>query len=453
MSIKTIILGCVAFGIATSGLLINKFQSSTDEANYVPRYAEKELYKGHADYVDYLHSLKANQITGEIDINEYNKVRQEVLAIGKKNDKTALNMVWDQMGPDNVGGRTRAVLVDNNNSNIIYAGSVAGGLYVSNDNAGTWTPLGEMADNLSVSCITQTASGRIFFGTGSTFEGSGGHIQGSPGFLGNGVYEYVPSSGQVLPVLVNSGSIPNNASNAPLTFINAIASKGERLYVGTMDGMIWADPVAGTYPTIVTSWTNPIHVISGNPLMETGTVNDIDIASNGSMVVCFAGKVYHSFSDADDSFTRTGIPGSRLSAAIAPSDPNYIYVVATSGTLNGLYLSTTFDGSNLPVFDKVIPGGAPSIDPFLQNGGTGTPQGSYDQCIAVDPSNKERCIVGGIQLYVFNLIPTSVPLGGDWTKLAHLFDDGQDPFYMHADKHTIFWKDPNTIYIGNDGGV
>ena len=328
MNLRTIIFGCIAASVAVTGGIINKLQNTTTESSYIPRSVKKEMDKGFAGYAEYIHSIRANQITGEIDMDAYNKAKSEVLALSKMNSNNkALNMVWEQKGPDNVGGRTRAVLVDNSNSNIVYAGSIAGGLFVSTDGAGTWTSVGDMADNLAISCITQTASGRIFFGTGSSFESINGTSRGTPGFVGNGVYEYVPSSGAVLPVLVNSGTVPNNSTSSALSVINAIAAKGERLYVGTKNGMLYADPTSGTYPTTTAGWTNPIYIIFPT-LKQTGTVHDIDIAPNGSMVVSFNNKIYHSFSDADNSFTQTDFLGNkRISAAIAPSDPNYIYVL------------------------------------------------------------------------------------------------------------------------------
>jgi|GEM_PF-635848 len=464
MNIRTIIFGCVAAGLAATGGLLSKLQNTNTEATYIPRGVETELSKGHAGYAEYMHSIRANGVTGEIDMDAYNKAKQEVLALGKTNNKT-LNMQWDHKGPDNVGGRTRAILVDKDNPNLIYAGSISGGLFVSTDGASTWTPVTNMADNLAISCITQTSTGRIFFGTGSTFENFNKHdgrAQGSPGFVGNGVYEYVPSTQTVLPVLVNSGTIPNNNGNETgLNVINAIAAKGERLYIGTGDGMLYADPTAGTYPTTTGLWTNPIY-LSFPTLKQEAVIQDIDVSSNGSMIVCLANKVYYSSSDADNSFTEVPFSGmDRISAAIAPSDPNYIYLLVSKGIvqgpiisyeLNGLYLSTSFDVNNAPVFENVVPSGAKTIDPFLQNEGTGSGQGDYDQAIAVDPSNRGRCLVGGVQLYEFDLVPGSNPVGGSWTKIAHLNENGSS-YYMHADKHTIFWKDPNTIYFGTDGGI
>jgi hypothetical protein len=53
-----------------------------------------------------------------------------------KSDKT--NMQWIEMGPSNQGGRIKTVLIDKNNSNLIYAGAIAGGLWKST----TSVPLG-----------------------------------------------------------------------------------------------------------------------------------------------------------------------------------------------------------------------------------------------------------------------------------------------------------------------
>ena len=450
MNIKTIILGCVAVSVATGAAFLSN-TPTTDQASYIPRSADKSDERSIAGYQAYMTAIRGNQLTGEIDINLVSNVRNNISTLSKQNNKAALGLTWANQGPNNVGGRTRAMLIDKDNANILYAGSVAGGLYVSTDAAGTWNPVAEMADNLAISCITQTASGRIFFGTGSTFETTGGTNTGSPGFIGNGVYEYVPSSGQVLPVLVNPGSIPNNSSSPNLTFINAIASKGDRLYVGTAKGMQYADPDgSGLYPTSVINWTNPIHTLQGGSNLEKGRVLDIDVTPSGSIVACFNSKVYHSLSDADDSFTKTTIPGSRLSAAISPQDPDYIYVVSTTGDLNNVYLSNSFDGDNKPEFAVIVPGNVPAQDPFLQDDGTG-PQGTWDQCIAVDPNDKNHLLVGGIQLYEYRAV-SSTPGPGSWVKITHKVQEAGPPLYMHADKHTFAWRG-NTIYTGSDGGI
>src|SRR6185436_153354 len=58
-------------------------------------------------------------------------------------------------GPWNVGGRTRAIAVDVTNENIIFAGSVNGGLWRSTDGGATWTRVSPMNQNPSVTWIEQ----------------------------------------------------------------------------------------------------------------------------------------------------------------------------------------------------------------------------------------------------------------------------------------------------------
>jgi hypothetical protein len=451
MNIKSILIGSLAVGLAVGGSLLMNNQE--ENSSYAPRLnADSQSNEGRAEY---MHMLRQDPATGLVDQSLVNQARNEVISRSKTKSKSSLGMNWIQQGPDNVGGRTRALLIDRNNSNVLYAGSVTGGLFVSTNEGINWTPVsgmqGVLGSNLAVSCITQTANGRIFFGTGATFESGGGN--GGSGAIGNGVYEYVPSSGAVVPVITNSTAVPNNNSNSFWSATNAIASYGNRLYLGTRDGMVWADPNgSGIYPTTISGWTNPIYTTG--TILETNTVQDIDVASDGSMLVCFGGKAYISNqTDAVGSFTKKSFSGSRLSGAIAPSNPNVMYILGSSGVLAGLSITIDKGAS----WDVIVPPGVStgtpsSKDPFVQNDGTGG-QGGYDDAIAVNPGDWGHIIVGGVQLYEWKYNAGSNPIGGSWLRSATLFELATNPYYVHADKHTIVWKNSSTVYIGSDGGI
>lgn len=456
MNNKLIVVGSMAVIALTAGL---SYFNTTKDINsvYQPKeYGKSETRSNPEKVFEYINSLRANPQTGVVDFNEYQKVKGEVMKLAERKNKAALGLMWEQMGPDNVGGRGRAILVDKYNPNTVYAGSISSGLYVSYNQGNTWNHINPLGDNLAVSCITQTDNGRIFFGTGSAFENPNGSSLGSPGFPGNGVYEYVPSTGQVVPVLV-ANTIPVNSTNGALNVVNAIAARGNRLYIG-VKGLHYADPdTNGDYPTTLSGWTNPI-VLPGPNVPETSMVHDIDVATDGSMLVSFSNKIYLSPNGSPNSFTIRGVVGaSRISAAIAPSDPNVMYVISSNAG-QVLNPGTTSDPRGLEVsLDKgvtwhtVIPGGIPSIDVFRQYDGTGG-QGGWDQAIAVDPSNPDRVLVGGVQFYEFNLNRTSSPLGGNWVKAAVL-NSFATPYYIHADNHSMHWYDANTVFVIGDGGV
>jgi Secretion system C-terminal sorting domain len=444
MNIKTIVIGSLAVSLAVGATYL-KLSSDNQKAVYTPIDRSALFYDGPEEVNKYLNLLRGNPSTGVVDMADYYAARAEVMAISKKNNKAALGMQWDQMGPDNVGGRTRAVLVDRNNINTVYAGSIAGGLFVSTDGSNTWTPVNSLGDNLAVSCITQTANGRVFFGTGSDFESwKTGTGLGTPGFPGNGIYEYVPATQTVVPIATNT-TVPVNTLSGDFATINQITAYGNRLYIGlsTGRGLFYADPDGnGDYPTTLAGgWINPIPT-------ETGAVHDVVVASDGTVAVSYGNEVWISPDGTLGSFVQNNFPGSsRSSVAIAPSNPNFMYVVGTSnsGTLTNLWMSIDKGVS----WDVVIPGGVPSFDPFVQLSGTGG-QGGYDQCIAVDPSNPGRVMVGGIQYYEFNYNPNANPIGGNWFPSASM---NGGPTFIHADKHTIEWVDANTVYVGGDGGV
>ena len=87
--------------------------------------------QGFKGAIEYLHRLKANQ-NGEIPIEAVINARKQVEARrGSRSSALNTTLLWTEMGPDNVGGRTRAILIDKDNPNLIYAGGVSGGLWKS----------------------------------------------------------------------------------------------------------------------------------------------------------------------------------------------------------------------------------------------------------------------------------------------------------------------------------
>jgi hypothetical protein len=76
-----------------------------------------------------------------LDVNTGEPVSQETLAqidqeIRKKG--TSKSIVFESLGPDNIGGRTRAICIDRSNINRVWAGGVSGGLFVSNNKGNFW---------------------------------------------------------------------------------------------------------------------------------------------------------------------------------------------------------------------------------------------------------------------------------------------------------------------------
>ncbi len=87
--------------------------------------------------------------------------------------KTAAKLPWVERGPNNVGGRTRGLIVDPADParKTWYAGSVGGGIWKTTDGGQTWANKTPELPNLATTSLAQAASNPnvIYAGTGEGF--------------------------------------------------------------------------------------------------------------------------------------------------------------------------------------------------------------------------------------------------------------------------------------------
>ena len=114
-------------------------------------------------------------------IESANRHVQNQLNIQKKKAQTNSaipNVVWKERGPNNIGGRTRAIMFDSNdpNKHKLWAGGVSGGIWSLDDYTNTsinWHKVDDFWENLAVSTIAYDPSNTNIFYVG-TGEMSGG---------------------------------------------------------------------------------------------------------------------------------------------------------------------------------------------------------------------------------------------------------------------------------------
>ena len=104
--------------------------------------------------------------------------------------KTQSTLTWTQMGPDTLGGRTRALAIDVTDGNTILAGAVSGGIWKSTDGGASWSQTLTPTQLLSVTTIAQdTRTGQEdtwYAGTGE-YTGNSAGATGAT-FFGDGIY-------------------------------------------------------------------------------------------------------------------------------------------------------------------------------------------------------------------------------------------------------------------------
>ena len=383
-------------------------------------------------------NIRKNPLTGKVDAEDVLRARQQVETMSRDGNPNSqvLTLNWSELGPDNFGGRTRAILIDRNNANKIYAGGVAGGLWISTNAGMSWTKYNDGLQNLCVSAICQTTTGDIYFGTGEGLYGLWGGGTGS--FLGGGVWKSI-DNGVTFTRLTATIPVANN-TNTEWAAVNAMAAdptNSSRIYAATDEG-IRSTSDGGT------TWEDPV---DATPLGRQAA--DVEVASNGNVYAVYNSQCFKSLNGDNGTYTNLSTGGnmlpaaglSRLEIAISPDDANYIYASAakTIGTLHNIYRSIDAGAS----WTIIGAGGSQLFEPFGSNA-----QGFYDNTIAVYPTNKNMILMGGVTLWRWSTTQ-------GWVQVDSGFDDPSNPWYVHSDKHAIKFVsgNPNIVYIGCDGGI
>jgi len=381
-------------------------------------FSTKETENETQSILNYFELILSRQAgpTGKVEASDVYQVEQQIQNLSSSQNKTnGSTLIWNELGPDNVGGRTLGILADNQHNGWIYAGAASGGVWLSKTGGSSWYHISNNSDfyeNLCVSSITQTPNGDIYFGTG---EGSFG------GLRGGGVWRKDKDSTEFRRLNKTNPAVGGTIWNN--TNFMAASSKRNRVYAGNEGGLYISDNNGA-------SWTIASGATSGN-------CTEVKADSDGTVVAIINKKIYISTNDGDAfTLSSNGLPSvglvGRSTVAISSKNTNYIYCVYSKTGTNDCYGAyRTIDKG---VTWKLIEAGNPYFNPFND-------QGWYDICSAVDPENENRLFLGGVTFWEWN---------GPGTNFMRTGTN------IHSDLHNITIDrrtNPYTIVIGSDGGV
>jgi hypothetical protein len=423
-------------------------EGEEEEEENENRLTKQYESQGISDYYKWIRSQKIDPATGNINMDAFYTAWAQTKAAKAAADVTktasAATLVMESLGPTNQGGRTRSVLCDKNNPNIIYAASVGGGIYRSTTGGSSWFPVNglDALNAMPMASFTQDSEGHIYVGTGeklvngSCLGGMSGAIDGADALPGNGIYKSTDSglSFQVIPSTEAVGT--GVSTTAAFAFTMKMASKtgSKGIFAATNSGLRYS------------SDGNTFTVIPG----MTGSFYDVDVATDDVVYAIKDPALVYKSTDGGASFTlipgTSGMPSSgvRKELSVSPQDPNYVYVVnvqSCTGCLEGVYQST--DGS--VTFTTIGEGGSSTFDPMSNSLQC---QGTYDLAIAVDPANKNRVFVAGVGMWSWSST-------NGWNQMTNFNADPTSERYVHADIQNLYFHptNPNILYIACDGGV
>lgn len=361
-------------------------------------------------------------------LEAYNMVKE--MQAKRKDEPAAIdNVQWVERGPNNVAGRTRAVMFDPNDASAkkVWAGAVGGGLWYNmdiTDERVQWQPVNDMMSNLAISTIAYDPSNTQVFYMGTGL-GYSSQIQGE------GIWK----------------SNDAGATWSQLASTDRTAFQFVQKIVVLSDGVVLANTLSGTWRSTNggDTWGSVI----------SGRMSDIEIASDGTIYstqgVNSAGAIFKS---TDNGINWTDITPSsqtdptRIEIVSAPSNPNRLYAVADGGTAS----------TDVAWFMKSEDAGETWTDVTIplqteQDCSIGTNhftrgQAGFDLISLIHPENPDVLLVGGIDIH------RSLDAGATWELVSYWTGSFCDDL-VHADQHEMVSRPgyPEQAIFGNDGGV
>lgn len=378
---------------------------------------------------------------------------------------------WQERGPNNVAGRTRAVLIDSrdNTGNTVFAASVSGGIWRTTNFKATnptWTPVNENMGSLAVCALAQDPSNPSVL-----YAGTGEGWFNVDAVRGNGIWKS-SDGGSTWNKLASTDSTASNSSHN-FDYIQDIVvnSSGVVFASGRPSrfcnrGGVFRSADGGT------SWTRVIG--TQQPWAQTcaaGIYNyygaDLELASNGDVYATTGyintgasdtanyGRIFRSSAAINGTnvgvsgtwvdITPTGTIWQRIEMAVSPSNPAVLYALL-EGQGNGIGaikksidFGATWTDATLPSWCNQ---GVTSSD--FTNG-----QAFYDLIVQVDPNNPNTVYIGGIDIL------KSTDGGATWTQVTQWAGKCTTLPIIHADQHNIqFLPGSSTEMIAaNDGGI
>lgn len=436
MKRNKLILGTVSLAaVAVAGVMVSglKTEDSGYESVSLTAASDSKKIDGFNQWWKEHH---INSETGEMMTTEqFQQGLREARMIASFQPKVS-GFDWNEQGPENVGGRTRAILVDQQDENHLYAASVSGGLFETFNKGSRWYRVTDWDAFMFITSMCQTANGTVFVGTGDSRDFSESSFVGGRGVW----YKTTGSSGWT--------QVPGTSS----------ANIGELVSSGNNNTIFFCGPGQGLQKwTIGDASVTSLGAAQGLP---NGSCSEVEMSKDGQVIIAFysTGARVMVSTDGGQNFTQVSgsasgatIPsgsGSRFEFTISPQRVNGEYICYAAGTnayTGGVFRSSD-SGRN---WSQIAPG---TNDESSQVNFYGTGQGIYNSVVKTDPTDYDRLILGGVDLYEWQLA-TSAPVTGGWQQLSLWFAAEWSPSYVHADNHDIVFDSQNRMYIGNDGGI
>ncbi|MCX7551575.1 PA domain-containing protein [Xanthomarina sp. F2636L] len=353
----------------------------------------------------------------------------------------AMDNGWLERGPNNVGGRTRAVMFDPNDAsdNTVFAGGVSGGLWkntnISSVNS-VWTRV-DIPENLAVSVITYDPNdiNTFYVGTGESYVG---HTDGSVN--GDGLWKSTDGGDTWTNIFGGNTGTSYFVSASTIT-VNSPAG---------VAGNYQSFPTTAFGPEITSTITGDFIMANDPSGVPTQGCTSFGPSATGKIAVirrgecAFVDKVKNAQNaGAIGAIVLNNVPGEPVpmggtdatitipSVMISMTDGDILEAAMASGTVNGSLNPASGD------FTAMVVPGVQQINDVKVRNNAGNSEIYVAASDAVYGSSNAATTIGGLTYGLYK----SVDGGANWSEVS---------LPLTADGHKYA---PNDLEIGPNGKI
>ncbi|MCH2195894.1 T9SS type A sorting domain-containing protein [Kordia sp.] len=401
-------------------------------------------------------------------------------SIEKRTPGDAMDNTWQDRGPNNIGGRTRALMFDPNDINNanssddytrVFAGGVAGGLWVNEDITdanSSWQLVEGFPGNLSVTVIVSDPndSNIMYIGSGESYTANT-----ASNTVGGGVFKST-DGGVTWQLMIGGNTGTTQNINGVLVvdgifYVNDVVARDNN---GTTE--VYATFASGGY----SSASGPFNILG---FSERGLSKSTDAGVNWSRFpIQFPNGTYMNPNDIEldlnnDIWVTTTSDnfGNQGGAIFTSSDGvtfNSVFTLPNtqrtelepSSTTPGTFwiAADVGNGSQANIYQTTDSFATITILNEPNDADNGIPASDYTRQQAfynlpIEADENDNLYVGGIDLFKYDNTANSWDQISKWSNNPGL--GGLNISLVHADQHAIVFRpnDNTQAIIGNDGGV
>ncbi|MEP7234976.1 MAG: T9SS type A sorting domain-containing protein [Ignavibacteriota bacterium] len=394
---------------------------------------EGELQRARNEYWANIRTSGDEKDLSKIEKNAYNAIHSMVEDLSS--NKSLVNPAWQPIAGSQLGhnnGRVRDITSDPSKPNTVYIATGTGGVWKTSDITAKpvqWVSLSDRLPTLFCGAIAFAPPNTLLLGTGEA-DGDGYRWPAGAGLFkstdGGTNWNLVDSLGKTFSqIVVDSAN--------PLVMYAAYNNSG---YPPETGSILKSTNGGDTWRKLAVTISGPISIAYNfhQPLV---------------LVAGGFGSMYRSEdSGATWKKVTAGLPSgsSKISVAVAPSNPNLFYasIGASSGSILGVWSSIDagITWHSMMIYDNTKSLGGTNVNPLGQSQ-------YWCNTIAVRPSDPKQIYVAGLDLY-----SSSDSGKSKWVQVSYQYaTPGNSPNeYIHADHHRIVFLG-NVFYDCGDGGL